>query len=479
MKRFALATVVPMALLTAGAQVNAQVLLTGTVRTVSAGPGAQTDPHVSGSRISHTNRTTIGSEIVVFDLATGVSRAVPNDEGAVIFQDSVSDISGGAVVFTRRETSTSTQAIAFVELWDPTLTPTIVAPLPGARRTSAEVGGDTIAFQQFTTASSSLAAVCVASVSHPSEPAHCLTDESFNHAAPDVSPDGNVVVFQRCLSPNVACDIYAATRSAAGSWGTPIAITTGGGNDLNPHTNGTIVVYSSDAVTTGDFDVYYAPVTGLGTATRLDFSDAPGSDEENPNISGGLISMERTLPGTTNADLYLFDIVTGTVFQLPPTPDVDEHLNDISVNADGTTNLAWAAVDPLNPMDSDNVYAFSFNLQAPSYRACPLFDTSRSFKAGRVAPLKIQLCDASGANLSDPTRVLTATGVAQLDGSASSLLEPDSPGEANADGIFRYDAMLGGYIFNLSTAGLTTGTWELQFRVSGESAVYGIRFDVK
>lgn len=54
-----------------------------------------------------------------------------------------------------------------------------------------------------------------------------------------------------------------------------------------------------------------------------------------------------------------------------------------------------------------------------------------------------------------------------------------APGQANADGPFRYDAMLGGYIFNLSTAGLSSGTWELQFRVAGESAVYGIRFDVK
>lgn len=478
MKRFALGTLVLVALSISGAQVEAQMLLTGTVRTVSAGPGAQTDPHLSGSRISHTNRTTIGSEIVVFDLATNVKRTVPNDDGSVIFQDSISDISGDGVVFTRRETSTSTQTIAFVDLSDPTLTATIVAPLPGARRTSARVGGDTVAFQQITTASSSISAICVASLSHPAEPAHCLTDESFSHAAPAVSPDGNVVVFQRCLSPNTACDIYAATRNA-GVWGTPVAITTGGGNDLSPATNGAIVVYSSDATAPGDFDVYYEPVTGSGTATRVQFGDAPGSDEENPNISGTLISMERTLPGATNADLYLLDIATSTLFQLPPTPDVDEHLNDVSLNADGAVHLVFAAVDPLNPLDGDNVYAFSFNLLAPSYRVCPLFDTSRSFKAGRVAPLKIQLCDASGANLSDTTLVLTAAGLAQLDGSASSLLEPDSPGQANADSIFRYDATLGGYIFNLSTAGLTTGTWELQFRVSGESAVYGVRFDVK
>ena len=479
MKRFALATLVLVALSIAGAQVNAQVLLTGAVRTISAEPGAQTDPHVSGSRISHTNRTTSGSEIVVFDLATNVKRTIPNVDGSVVFLDSISDISGDAVVFTRRETSTSTQAIAFADLSDPTLTATIVAPHATARRTSAEVGGDTVAFQQFTTGSNSVSAICVASLSSPLDPALCLTDETRSNSSPDVSPDGNTVVFQQCVSPDTACDIFAARRNPDGTWSAPVAITVGGGNDLSPATNGTIVVYSSDAEIAGDFDIYYEPVTGSGTATRVPFGDGPGSDEQNPNISGTLISMERVLPGTTNADLYLFDIATSELFQLPPTPDVDEHLNDISVSADGTVNLAWAAVDPLNPLDGDNVYAFSFNLLAPSYRVCPLFDTSRSFKAGRVAPLKIQLCDAGGANLSDPAIVLTAIGLAQLDGSASSLLEPDSPGQANADGIFRYDATLGGYIFNLSTAGLTTGTWELQFRVSGESAVYGIRFDVK
>jgi Tol biopolymer transport system component len=294
-----------------------------------------------------------------------------------------------------------------------------------------------------------------------------------------VSPDGNVVVFQHCTSTNVGCDIFAARRNALGLWGTPVAITSGGGNDLSPVTNGTIVVYSSDTGIAGDFDIYYEPVTGIGTATRLDFSEATGSDEENPNISGTLISMERTLPGAVNADLYLFDIATSTLFQLPETPEVDEHLNDVSMNADGTVHVAFAAEDPLNTLDDDNVYLFSFNLLVPSYRVCPLFDTSRSFKAGRVAPLKIQLCDASGSNLSDPALILTATGLAQLDGSASSLVEPESPGQANADSIFRYDATLGGYIFNLSTAGLTTGTWELQFRVSGESAVYAVKFDVR
>jgi WD40-like Beta Propeller Repeat len=459
----------------AHAQVTGPVPIAGTTRTVSAGPGAQTDPHTSGSLVSYTNRTNTGSEVRVFDLATGLDIGLLDPT----YQDSISDISGQIVVFTRRETSTSTQTIVFVNLSDPALTVTELAPLAGARCTSAAIGADTVAFQQFTTPSTALSAVCVVSLARPSDPAQCLTSETLSNMAPAVSPDGSMVVFQQCATPNVGCDINAAHRQPDGSWSEPIAITSGGGNDLSPDTNGTIVVYSSDAAAAGDFDVYYKPVNGTGTATRLELTDALGSDEENPNISGAFISMERTLPGSTGADLYLFDLATNTLFQLPPTPDVDEHLNDISVQPDGTLHVVWAHTAPLNPLDGDNLYAVSFNLSAPSYLVCPLFDASRSFKAGRVAPLKIQLCDASGANLSSLALVLTATALAQIDSSASTVLEPESPGQANADGLFRYDAALGGYVFNLSTAGLSSGTWELQFRVAGDTTVYGIRFDVK
>ena len=459
----------------AHAQVTGPVMLTGTPRTLNAGPGAQTDPHVSGSRVSYTNRTTTFSEVRVFDLATGIDIGLLDPT----YQDSISDISGHIVVFTRRETTTSTQTIVFVDLSDPALTVTELAPRAGIRRTSARVGGDTVVFQQFTTASTSQSAVCVGSLSRPADPAHCLTDETLSHSAPAVSPDGSTVVFQQCVSPNVGCDINAAHRQADGTWSEPIVITSGGGNDLSPRTNGTIVVYSSDSAASGDFDIYYEPVSGTGTATRLELMDAPGSDEENPSISGTLISMERTLAGGTNADLYVFDIATNTLFQLTATPAIDEHLNDISTLSDGRVHVVWAHVDALNPADGDNVYALSFNLSAPSYRVCPLFDASRSFKAGRVAPLKIQLCDASGANLSSTGLVLTATALVQIDSTASTVLEPESPGQANPDGLFRYDAALGGYIFNLSTAGLSSGTWELRFRVGEHAAVYGIRFDVK
>jgi hypothetical protein len=55
-------------------------------------------------------------------------------------------------------------------------------------------------------------------------------------------------------------------------------------------------------------------------------------------------------------------------------------------------------------------------------------------------------------------------------------------GNANPDNNFRFDPTLGstgGYIFNLSTKGLTTGTYDLNFTVTGDSSVYAAPFQVK
>lgn len=88
------------------------------------------------------------------------------------------------------------------------------------------------------------------------------------------------------------------------------------------------------------------PIPVSGTTRTL--NAGPGAQT---SISGVLVSFERTLAGATNADFYVFDVGSNTLFQLQSTPDVDEDLNDISVIADGTVHVVWAHSDPLNPAD--------------------------------------------------------------------------------------------------------------------------------
>jgi hypothetical protein len=116
------------------------------------------------------------------------------------------------------------------------------------------------------------------------------------------------------------------------------------------------------------------------------------------------------------------------------------------------------------------------------YGICPLYDQDKAHKAGSTVPIKLQLCDASGANVSAVGVVVQATRLNKLDNIAS--VEVEDSGSANSpDDNFRYDATLGGdggYIYNLSTKGLSTGTWVLSFTVNGAAhSTYAVRFDVK
>jgi len=150
------------------------------------------------------------------------------------------------------------------------------------------------------------------------------------------------------------------------------------------------------------------------------------------------------------------------------------------VAPDGTVRIVEASADGLTRGHND-VRAISFRLQStagPAYRVCPLFDQAKSHRVGSVVPIRLQLCDADGRNLSSPTLTITVTGLTKRDGSAASALAEDA-GNANPDSAFRYDAGLPGYIYNLSARGLSRGTWELRFTVSGDPTSYGITFDLR
>jgi hypothetical protein len=117
---------------------------------------------------------------------------------------------------------------------------------------------------------------------------------------------------------------------------------------------------------------------------------------------------------------------------------------------------------------------------APLYSTCLLYDPTIAVKSGATIPIKLQLCNSSGSNLSSSSIVVHAISVTQVSTSISGLVE-DS-GNANPDNDFRYDSTLGntgGYIFNLKTTGFTTGTYNLNFKAGNDPATYQASFQVK
>ena len=127
----------------------------------------------------------------------------------------------------------------------------------------------------------------------------------------------------------------------------------------------------------------------------------------------------------------------------------------------------------------DNTGSFTVSVSQP-YAVCRLYDQTKAAQSGSTIPIKLQLCDAAGGNLSSSTIALHATGVTQVSTSISGAVQ--SAGNANPDNDFRFDAALGstgGYIFNLKTTGLSTGTYNLNFTVGDGSFSYAAPFQVK
>jgi hypothetical protein len=144
---------------------------------------------------------------------------------------------------------------------------------------------------------------------------------------------------------------------------------------------------------------------------------------------------------------------------------------DIPTGTVGSMTFAVNAIDHVgHPASATATYAVTFG-------TCLLYDRDVAKKSGSTYPIKLQLCDAAGRNVSSPSIVVHATGIAQT--STNALGPLDDSGNANPDFDFRYDESLAGYIFNLKTTGLTTGTYNLNFTAGSDPVVHSAPFAVK
>lgn len=311
------------------------------------GAGNQTDPHLSGSLLVFT-ATDSYSEIRYVDLADGSAGEIPNAG----HRDSLPDASGDLIVFRRVYTdgSTATRPIMVFDVTAPGAGAQEVAPADGERRAFPSIGGTTVAFMQFVDSSSTRSEVCVADVTDLAAPAVCLTsDSTLSNREPAVSPDGSTVAWAKCDPTGTGCDIYVVQRRADGTWGVPVQLTDSTGEEFLPETDGTVVTYVSNAA--GDFDIWFENVDGT-SERQLVLTDAPGSIETNPNISGGSILFEREAPGSTAADLYLYRTATRELLRVTETAE-DETLNAASLSPSGALYVAWAQSDGLALGDND------------------------------------------------------------------------------------------------------------------------------
>jgi hypothetical protein len=156
------------------------------------------------------------------------------------------------------------------------------------------------------------------------------------------------------------------------------------------------------------------------------------------------------------------DTISGVTSCAGPTPSGAA----LNTRIPGVHEIAVAAADAAGNLSLETI---SYSV---AYGVCLLYDPNRAVRAGSTVPVRVQLCDAAGVNLSRPDLVVTAVQIVKLSSSVTS--DVMDAGNANPDDNFRFDPGLGGggYIFNLKTAGLTTGTYALILSVTGDPTTH-------
>ena len=322
------------------------------VITVNNQPDDQTDPHVDGDLVVYSTTTTgvsIVQEIKYYRFSTGIDSTVPKGP---LDNDLLSDVDQGRIVFTRIFPSRTV-----IMLFD-TATGVLqeLAPAPDpALRFGEAIGGQTVAFVDYSLASDGTGELVVLDLA--TSLVTRLTDDTVDDANPAVSPDGNVVVWERCPVSVANCDIYSASRS--GDVWTIHAVATSPLNEANPDTNGVDVVFERDNSTGPTLsNIVVAPVSG-GSETELEI---PG-DQFNPSIRGSIIAFQSQANGGA-ADIYLYDRASNTRFQITNTPTTDETLNDVTLLPTGEVRLVWRA----GGLSNGDIFAATFAL--PSVVQC-------------------------------------------------------------------------------------------------------------
>ncbi len=145
--------------------------------------------------------------------------------------------------------------------------------------------------------------------------------------------------------------------------------------------------------------------------------------------------------------------------------------SNFDTSSSGAKSFAVNSVDNAGNTSTRSVsYEVTYSIQA-------LYDQSQVHKVGSTVPIKLRLQDAMGVNMSDASIVLTSVRLTKQDSTIPSTTAVAS--SANPDSTFRYDAQLGGYIYNYGTKGLSTGTWVMTFKVSGDPVEHTVKFDVR
>jgi hypothetical protein len=245
------------------------------------------------------------------------------------------------------------------------------------------------------------------------------------------------------------------------------------------------------SVTDGIFSLTTGVPSGTETASALtssrSVSDVAGNIATAGPIGGNLVDKKAptiTISAPT-AGVYLLKQVVAASYACSdggsgvaqcagPLPNG----SNIDTTSAGNRTFTVSALDNVGNAASPRSVNYQVSYAIPS--ACVLYDQTKAVQSGSVAPIKFQLCDANGTDVSASTIIVKAQSVTQISSAITGQVV--AVGNANPDNDFRFDASVGsggGYIYNLSTKGLSTGTYVLAFTVAGDPVSHQLQFQIK
>jgi hypothetical protein len=241
----------------------------------------------------------------------------------------------------------------------------------------------------------------------------------------------------------------------------------------------------------------YAPSAGTvlpaGRNQTITVS-AAATDSYNAATAGILINVLKATPSFSglSASAVVFRTASSTVSghvafgNLIPTGNVSVSLNGstqtVAIRPDGSFSTTIAT-----PSLAVGSYTVSFayggdtNFNATSgtvaltvsYLPVPLLDPTQTFTAGSTIPIKVQLTDAAGLNVSSPTIALSTVSLAL----ASSPGTPQAAGTLKPGTPFKLTG--GTYEFDLDTTGLASGTYLFTYLAGNDPVHHSVQFVIQ
>ena len=310
-------------------------MLPGTALPIVAATGNQTNPHATCGIASYTNDDLEGSSLIhYFDFATNTDHVVPGNN-----LDRLSDTDGQRIAFT--ELGPTGDEIHLYDIASQTTT-----TIPGVTNVDPALGGNLVAFVHGNVSGPSNFEINV--YDRNTKTVTQLTNDTLMDREPAVSPDGKVVVWEKCEANGVGCDIYSATQTGPGAFTTRL-LAGGTGEERSPDTNGSLIAYLSDK--SGDNDIYLKRVDGSN-----EIHIALPGNQRDVRISRNLIVFESKTGFWW--DVFLYDLSTARLYQVTNTAR-DESLSDVVAGCNGLNRIVYVTPGPFGDWDT---WQFSFQL---------------------------------------------------------------------------------------------------------------------